>query len=287
MLVNLKEILNIAEEKNCAIGAFNTPTLEALIAVLNAAEKAGTPVIISHAELHDLDMNLIPLNVIGPIMVDMAKKSTVPVCVHLDHGTKLDYLKQSLELGFTSIMYDGSVLDYEENVKNTILAVEMAKEYGASVEGEIGVMTRRESAEADSDEGDGNDNVDMYTKPEMAKDFTTRTGIDALACAFGTAHGIYAKKPQLDFDRLVQIRNSIDVPIVMHGGSGVSPEDYVRSIDCGVRKINYYTYMAKAGADTVKAQIGSLNFFHDMAVAATAAMEADTAKAIEIFSNKK
>ena len=134
MLVTLKEIMKMAEESRIAVGAFNTPNLESLRAILEAAQELALPVIIQFAQCHE---ELVPLSLIGPVMIEMAKKADVPVCVHLDHGETLDYLHQALEIGFTSIMYDGSVLSYEENMANTRLAVEMAKKTGASVEAEL------------------------------------------------------------------------------------------------------------------------------------------------------
>ena len=131
MLVNLVEILKLAEERKCAVGAFNTPNLECINAVIDAAERLGVPVIISHAELHE---EVSPLDIIGPVMVQAAKAAKVPVCVHLDHCEALDYMARALELGFTGVMYDGSTLPYEENLANTIKAVAMAKKYGAGVE---------------------------------------------------------------------------------------------------------------------------------------------------------
>ena len=225
MLVNLKEILAIAEERKCAVGAFNTPNLECLIAVIDAAEKLGTPVIISHAELHE---NISPLEKIGPVMVQAAEKAGVPVCVQLDHGETLDYIERSLEIGFTGIMYDGSLLPYEENLMNTKKAVAMARSFNAGVEAELGAM------------------------PSRAEKFCRETGIDALAPSFGTAHGIYKAKPMLDFERVRIISEKTGLPLVMHGGSGVSEDDFRRAIKAGIRKINYYTYMSNAGSRAVR-----------------------------------
>lgn len=142
MLVTLKEILHIAERENYAAGAFNTPNLECLLAVIRNAEELNVPVIISHAELHE---QVAPLADIGPVMVFMAKEAKIPVCVHLDHGETLEYLQEALDMGFTSIMYDGSLLSYEENVANTKKAVGMTTKTGASVEAEIGVLGGREA----------------------------------------------------------------------------------------------------------------------------------------------
>ena len=272
MLVTLKNILKIAEAKKCAIGSFNTPNFESLKAVIGAAEELNQPVIIMHAQIHE-EMGLCKMDEIAPIMLFMADRARVPVCVHLDHGTDLDYVKKGLDLGFTSVMYDGSTLPDEINFANTSIAVEMAQETGASVEAEIGSMGARESG---AEVGKS-----IYTTPSAAKKFSEETGIDALACAFGTAHGIYLKEPKLDFARLDEINKITNVPIVMHGGSGVSHEDYRKVISLGVRKINYYTYMAKAGAEAVSGK--TYGQFHDAANDAITAMKADVKKAISVF----
>ena len=272
MLVTLKNILKIAEAKKCAIGSFNTPNFESLKAVIGAAEELNQPVIIMHAQVHE-EMGLCKMDEIAPIMLFMADRARVPVCVHLDHGTDLDYVKKGLDLGFTSVMYDGSALADEINFANTSIAVEMAQETGASVEAEIGSMGARESG------AEGGESI--YTTPSAAKKFSEETGIDALACAFGTAHGIYLKEPKLDFARLDEINKITNVPIVMHGGSGVSHEDYRKVISLGVRKINYYTYMAKAGAEAISGK--TYGQFHNAANDAIAAMKADVKKAISVF----
>ena len=276
MLVTLKEILKIAEAKKCAIGSFNTPNFESLKAVILAAEELNQPVIIMHAQVHE-EMGICDIEEIAPIMLFMADRASVPVCVHLDHGTDLAYIKKGLDLGFTSVMYDGSELDTELNFANTSVTVEMAARYGASVEAEIGSMGARESGEA------GISDESIYTDPEMAQKFARETGIDALACAFGTAHGIYLKEPKLDFDRLAKIKSLVDIPLVMHGGSGVSHADYKKVIELGIRKINYYTYMAKAGGEAVSGK--AYKQFHDTANDATAAMRDNVKAAIEVFSN--
>ena len=278
MLVTLNEILALAEEKKCAVGAFNTPNLECLNAVLDAAEKLDVPVIINHAELHE---PVAPLQVIGPVMVEAAKRSKVPVCVHLDHCETLSYMEEALKLGFTGVMYDGSALSYEENVENTRIAVAMAKQYGANVEAEIGQLASREGGE-EAAAGP------VYTDPELAKKFCDETGIDALAPSFGTAHGIYKSKPVLDLERVKVIAEKTGLPLVMHGGSGVSDEDYRIAIQKGIRKVNYYSYMSKAGVNAVKDMLaqGDVTFYHDLALAAQKAMEADVEKAMRVFAGR-
>ena len=277
MLVNLEYVLKIAEEKNCAIGSFNTPNLENMIAVISAAEELNVPVIIMHAQCHE---EYAPLDIVGPIMLLMAKKAKVPVCVHLDHCEDLDYLKRAIDIGFTSVMLDASSLPYDENVKMTKEAVRLAHPKNISVEAEIGVLGGREA---------GNQKPltkeEMYTDPDLAKKFVDDTNIDALACSFGTAHGIYKVKPELDFDRIQKINTLCNLPLVMHGGSGVSSEDYAKAIKCGVRKINYYSYMSREGVYAAREILKKdITFYHELASYATSKMKEDVIRALKIFN---
>lgn len=277
MLVNLEYVLKIAEEKNCAIGSFNTPNLENMIAVISAAEELNVPVIIMHAQCHE---EYAPLDIVGPIMLLMAKRAKVPVCVHLDHCEDLNYLKRAIDIGFTSVMIDASSLPYDENVKMTKEAVCLAHPKNISVEAEIGVLGGREA---------GNQKPltkeEMYTDPDLAKKFVDDTNIDALACSFGTAHGIYKVKPELDFDRIQRINKLCNLPLVMHGGSGVSSEDYVKAIKCGVRKINYYSYMSREGIYAAREILKKdITFYHELASYATSKMKEDIIRALKIFN---
>ena len=275
MLVTLKEILAIARNAGNAVGSFNTPNLECLNAVLSAAERLNVPVIISHAELHE---PVSPLKVIGPIMVEAARSSRVPVCVHLDHCESLDYMRKALDIGFTGVMYDGSTLPYEENLSNTRKAVAIARAFPCGVEAELGALASRE--------GGAHAAGPVYTDPDQAVAFCADTGIDALAPSFGTAHGIYKDKPVLDLERVKTVSERTGLPLVMHGGSGVSPEDYRAGIRNGLRKINYYSYMARAGVTAVKEMLAKedVTFYHDLALAAEKAMEADVEKAMRVFA---
>lgn len=285
MLVTLNHVMKIAEEKQIAIGSFNTPNLESLQAVIEAAEELGLPVIIQFAQCHE---EWIPLSVIGPIMVEAARKAAVPVCVHLDHGETLEYLQQALDLGFTAIMYDGSALSYEENLANTVKAVAMAAKTGASVEAELGSMGRRELGTGDSTGVD--DETKIYTDPDQAAVFVRETGIDALACSFGTTHGIYLTEPRLDFDVVKNVREKTKgIPVVMHGGSGVSREDFARSIEAGVRKVNYFTYMDKDGGNAALEYLTTLKegepvYFSSIAAAAKSAMKENVKTAMKMFA---
>ena len=286
MLATLKEVLQAAEDKKIAIGAFDTPNLESLCAAIAAAEEVELPTIIMHAQCHE---SLCPLDVIGPIMVEHAKKAKVPVCVMLDHGEDLDYLKRSLEMGFTAVMYDGSTTPYEENVKTTCEAVKLAASYGADVEAEIGSMGKREFGAGTPGE---EDDAKIYTDPDMAKDFVAKTGIAALACSFGTTHGIYLTEPKLNFDIVKDVRAKADsIPVVMHGGSGVSEEDYHQAIAAGVRKINYFTYMDRAAGIAVQKWAAELKegvppFYTSVTAVAKEAMKENVKEAMRTFARQ-
>lgn len=302
MLVTLKEVLDLCEARECAVGSFNTPNLEAIMAVIKAAEELNVPVIIQHAQAHE---EIMPLDVIGPVMLEMAQKAKVPVVVHIDHGETLDYIYRALDMGFTSVMYDGSTLPFAENAANTKMVVTMAKSKGASVEAEIGCMGRRETGGKTSA---GPDPDKIYTDPDEAKIFVDQTGIDALACSFGTTHGVYMTEPKLDFTVVENVRRKCKIPVVMHGGSGVSPRDFQRAIKAGVRKVNYYTYMAMAGGKTVadqfrmgcipvqkdgisykycyslvRAEEDKPIMYHDIVSWGTEAMKENCSKAMKIF----
>ena len=288
MLATLNEVMGMAEQKKIAIGSFNTPNLESLRAVTEAAEELDLPVIIQFAQCHE---SLIPLQMIGSMMVEAAKNAAVPVCVHLDHGETIEYLQQALDIGFTGVMYDGSVLPYEENLANTKKVVEMAKRTGASVEAELGSMEKRESGAGD---GTGDkDTTKIYTDPDQAAVFVRETGIDALACSFGTTHGIYLTEPRLDFEVVRKVREKTsNIPVVMHGGSGVSAEDYHKAVEAGVRKINYFTYMDKSGGTAVREYLEKLNwreqvFCLTIAEAGRAAMKENVKSSMQLFAGLK
>ncbi len=275
MLVSLKEILKLAEARKIAIGSFNTPNLESLIAVIGAAEELDEPVIIMHAQLHE-DIGICKLDEIGPIMVSFADRAKVPVCVHLDHGTNLAYVKKALDIGFTSVMFDGSEGSLEENFANTSVVVEMAGRYGASVEGEVGSMGERA-------DGYGNHHGEsIYTDPQLAKEFVERTGVDALACAFGTVHGLSTKEIKLDYERITKINELVDTHLVMHGASGLTEEEFKQVIERGIRKINYYTSTSKIAAETINKKVYTQ--YHDAVVDATNAIKQDVKKAILTYT---
>lgn len=279
MLASLKEVVALSKGSGRAVGSFNTPNLECLLAVLGAAEKLNVPVIIAHAQCHE---SVSPIQKIGPVMVELAKRASVPVCVHLDHGEDFDYCKQAIALGFTSVMIDYSTLPYEENVRGTAEVVTYAHAHGVDVEAELGALPAREGGGGET----AADPAALYTKPELVPDFLSRTGVDALAIAFGTAHGIYKTTPVLNLDIIDEVRKVTDIPLVMHGGSGISHEVYRDVIRRGINKINYYTYMSYAGYAAAKelTQTNPTGFFHDMALTAQKAMEENALATLRVFS---
>ena len=277
MLITLKNILKMAESKDMAIAAFNVTSLEGILAVIEAAEDEDTPVILQFANA--AHSKYISLEDIGRVMVAFADKSKVPVCVHLDHGNNFDEIKRALDLGFTSIMYDGSELSLKQNIANTKYAKILADEYGASIEAELGSM---------GTEGENENILGAYTDPEVARVFVNETGIDALAASFGTVHGIYKSRPNLDFDIISGIRKLSGIPVVMHGGSGISDSDFKKCIDCGVRKINYYTYAAKYAGDAIRDMVKDTTgniYSHDILVEIRRNMVKTYRETIRVFKN--
>ena len=289
MLENLNAMLKKAKQQKYAIGAFNTTTFESLRAVIEAAEEYQSPVIIQHAQSHD---GIIELEEMGPLMLEYAKKAAIPVAVHLDHGSTFERCVQAIRLGFTSVMYDASGKDFETNVRETQEIVKIAHAAGVTVEAELGSIFSSEVGNSEGDcltvTDDEAKLADIYTDPQAAKTFVERTGVDCLAIAFGTVHGIYVKKPRLDLDRITQIKQAIDLPFVMHGGSGVSTEDYQRAIHNGICKINYYTYMNQAGGEKIrqfiqKSPAEEPMFYDTITKRAQEAIKEDVLRAMRIF----
>ena len=285
MLVNLKEILEIAERENIAIGMFNATGFDSLQAVIAAAEELNQPVIIAHAEVHNVYNDI---SIVGPAMIAAAKNAKVPVCVHLDHGESMEMIWRALRIGFTSVMIDASALPYEENLALTKQVTEMAHAMGVSVEAELGRLVAGEAGST-AEVNTEMKAEDFYTDPKEAEAFCRETGVDALAIAFGTAHGFYTAQPALDFDVVKNVKAATGLPLVMHGGSGVSEEGFKSAIAGGIRKINYYSYMSKAGYEAAKAEIeaGNSKYLHDVEFAAMKAMKEDVKRANCIFANLK
>ena len=239
MLVNLNDVLLPAAEKGYGVGLFNTVNFEMARGVLQAAQELRAPVIIGTAEIL---LPYGPLEELSDMILPMAKKADVPVVVHYDHGLTFEKCVEALKLGFSSIMYDCSTDSYEENIRKVKEITKLAHLFGATVEAELGHVGDNEGDSAlERPE-------DYYTDPDMAKDFTDRTGVDALAIAVGTAHGLYKFKPKLDFERITKIKNAIGIPLVLHGGSGLSRTDFQTAIAHGISKINIFTDINIAAA---------------------------------------
>lgn len=229
-LVTMKSLLTQASKENRGIGAFSVGNMEMVKGAIKAAEELHTPIILQIAEVR---LPHSPLALMGPMMVQAAKEAKVDVAVHLDHGLTIETVKRALELGFTSVMFDSSNYSFEENIERTKEVVELAKGYGATVEAELGLV-------GGSEDGSEDHGI-RCTDPEDAKVFCERTGIDALAVAIGNAHGNYPAAPILAFDVLEEIDQRTEVPLVLHGGSGITDADFRRAVSLGIVKINIAT----------------------------------------------
>lgn len=230
-LITTKNILKKAQEGHYAIGAFNVENMEMVMAVISAAEEMNAPVIMqttpSTVKYAGLDYFLANVKV-------AASSASVPVVMHLDHGSSFDLAAQALRAGYTSIMIDGSHESFEDNIALSKAVVDMCKPSGIAVEAELGKVGGKED---DLDGGEG----DVYTDPQEAREFVERTGVDSLAIAIGTAHGMYKGEPKLDLERLSEIRDVVSVPLVLHGGSGIPDSKVQEAINRGICKVNYAT----------------------------------------------
>ena len=229
-LVKMKDLLKRAEEKNIGCGAFSVGNMEMVKGAIRAAEELNTPIILQIAEVR---LKNSPLHLMGPMMVQAAKEAKVDVAVHLDHGLTFETVDKALELGFTSVMLDASTLPFEGNIAKVKTVVEKARKYGATVEAELGLVGGSEDGSCD--------HGIRCTDPDDAVVYARETGIDALAVAIGNAHGNYPVAPTLAFDVLEKIHEKVDIPLVLHGGSGITDKDFQRAISLGIRKVNIAT----------------------------------------------
>lgn len=238
MLVNMNDVLLPAKEQGYGVGFFNAVNVEMARAVIETAEELNSPVMVGTAEV------LLPameLERVAEYLIPMAKKAKVPVCVHYDHGLTKERCRQAIELGFTSIMYDCSMDDYETNVAKLKEMTDVCHALNITVEGELGHVGDNEGA------GKLKNPSDYFTDPDTALDFVRRTGVDSLAVAVGNAHGDYAFPPKLDFERIRKISEMTDLPLVLHGGSGLSNDDFKQAVSLGICKVNIFTDIDKAG----------------------------------------
>lgn len=238
MLVNMNDILLPAKKGRYGVGFFNAVNVEMARAVIETAEELHAPVMVGTAEV------LLPamdLERVAEYLIPMAKKASVPVCVHYDHGLTFERCMEALKLGFTSVMYDCSTESYEENVKKVAEMVKICHAMGVTVEGELGHVGDNVGA------GKLENPSDYFTDPDLAVDFVQKTGVDSLAVAVGNAHGDYAFPPKLDFERIDVISKRTNLPLVLHGGSGLTDNDFRTAVKLGVSKINIFTDIDKAG----------------------------------------
>lgn len=279
MLVNMNEVLLPAKKKHYAVGMFNAVNLELARGIMGAAEATGSPVIVGTAEIL---LPYGPLEEVSYYLIPMARKANVPVVVHLDHGLNYDTCIKALELGFSSIMYDCSTDSYDENVKKVKEMADIAHSYGATIEGELGHVGDNEgSAEGTSILTDPSE---FFTDPKMAKDYVDKTGVDALAIAVGNAHGAYKLPPKLDFERIRTIANTVGVPLVLHGGSGLTDYDFQRAIQEGISKVNIFTDINVAA---VKAEMEKFTDIEkgitELIPSAVEAVKQESMKKMELF----
>ncbi|MBR2452944.1 MAG: class II fructose-bisphosphate aldolase [Clostridia bacterium] len=281
MLVNMNEVLRPAKQNKYAVGLFNAVNLELARGIINAAEATRSPVIMGTAEIL---LPYGPLDEVSYYLIPMAKKASVPVVVHLDHGLTYDTCVKALKLGFTSVMYDCSTDSYEENVRKVKEMADIAHSYGATIEGELGHVGDNEgSAEGSSHLEDPSK---FFTDPALAKDFVEKTGVDALAIAVGNAHGAYKLPPKLDFERIRTIAKTVDVPLVLHGGSGLTDNDFRQAIHEGISKVNIFTDINVAAVEAEFKKFSSMDKgLIDLIPAAVEAVKQESMKKMELFSS--
>ena len=276
MLVNLNEVLKDAQKNNYAVGLFNAVNTEMLQGAIEAAEEAKSPIIIGTAEVL---LKYGELKLIAPSMKAAAERAKVPVVLHYDHGLTFGRCMEALQLGFTSVMFDGSTADYGENIAATEEIVKIAHSMGASVEGEIGHVGNNEDGSESAAEAAAEE---MYT---TVQDYTSATGVDALAIAIGTAHGAYKTKPKLDLNRLKDIRKAVDVPLVLHGGSGLSDDDFRNTVKYGIAKVNIFTDLLIASENAVRRGLSENKAYLDVRNDVVSAVKAEVIKKMKLFGS--
>ena len=246
-LVNTIDLMKPAEDHSYALGSFNITNLEFLNGILEAAEQERSPVIISIAEVH---FPYVSIEQITPVIKYMSNNSCVPVVLNLDHGLSIETVVRALRCGFSAVMYDASRKTLEQNIEETKLVVNMAHSVGVSVEAELGCVGGAEGSETRAVA-----RREFFTDPAEAESFVAETGIDCLAIAVGNAHGLYKGEPELDFQLIEEIKRRLDVPLVLHGGSGIPDGDFRRAVQLGIRKINFFTEMSMEAANQVRETI--------------------------------
>ena len=277
MFENMKNMLEKARMEGYAIGFFNAVNVEMARAVIETAEEMKAPVIIGTAEVL---LPVMELKRVAEYLIPMAEQASVPVAVHYDHGLTYEKCIEALNLGFSSVMYDCSTEPYEVNLKKVAEMARICHTHGATIEGELGHVGDNEGS------GKLSRPEDYYTDPDIAMEFVQKTGIDALAVAVGNAHGDYKFPPKLDFDRITDISHKTGIPLVLHGGSGLSDLDFREASRRGICKINIFTDLDRAGkAGIEKGLNAGANFLSDLIHYEIEAMKAVVREKIALFGS--
>lgn len=274
--VTLTEIIAYSRRHTVGIGMFNIVNMEFARAIFDASQDSGLPVIFGIPErfmLHYYSPDCMAL-----VCREMIKQAKVPAVIHLDHGKTFDGVMTALRAGFSSVMFDGSSLDYEENIKQTAEVVKIAHAFGVSVEGELGYV---------GSAGSGEPMPESLTRPDQAAEFVRRTGVDALAVAIGNQHGQYKGIPKLDFERLKAIREKVACGLVLHGGSGIGNEDFIEAVRCGINKINIYTAMDTAVKDFTRKSFDNYGSYLDYTKDLTKVVHDVVLEHIKLFARTK
>lgn len=276
-LVSMKEMLVKARKEHYAIGAFNIYNIESIEAVVEAAEEKNSPVILSFAEIMKSSVNIEYLSLVGK---KIAEGTSVPVALHLDHGKSYEYCLTALRYGFSSVMIDASLKSLEDNIKITKKVVGACKHLGISVEAELGHVGEGSTYGDDSDDS-------YMTIPEEVEKFVAETDVDALAVSIGNAHGPYKKIPKIDHERLIKLYHTTEVPLVLHGGSGISDKVFRQVVKEGICKINIFTEMSQQAIANVKklTSSGKYNWIIDFNSTIKAGMKKVALKRMEVFGS--
>ena len=275
-LCTMTEILDDAQKKGYGVGYYNTVNQEMIRACIRAAEDEKSPIIIGTAEGL---INYSAIDWLAPMLLDAAKRAKIPVAVHLDHAYRFDTVMCALRAGFGSVMFDGSSLKYEENIKISRQIADIAHPMGVGLECELGKV-------GGLDEGEGILGENIYTDPMQAKDFVERSKADFLAISIGTVHGVYAAEPKLDIGRLSEIKREVDVPLVLHGGSGLTESDFKSCIKHGIVKVNIFTDVIVAAANEIRSK-SELSYLDLMLEAENAMYAVAVANIRKFESNNK
>lgn len=240
-LVNMKSLLRKASDENYGVGSFSIANMEMIMGVIKAAEERKSPAILQIAQVR---LPYSPLSLIGPMMIEAAKNASVPIAVHFDHGLTMDKIEEALDLGFTSVMIDASHLPLNENIKMVSEVKKLSDDYGAAVEAEVGQLPGNEDGSLN--------NIVYYSDPKEVQELYESTGVDAIALSIGNSHGLYKDVPRLNYKILEESRNLVPIPLVLHGGTGISEEGFKTCINLGIRKINIATANFMAAEKSVR-----------------------------------